>query len=150
LEYESDQSEHGLDELTINTVRANSEEHALIKLSNVSIKLKLDSGAEANVLIKQDFDRIVPKHQRQCELKPTSAKLTAFGGHSIPILGVCFFKSEYKGITHVLRFHVVTEGKSLLGCEDCKALKLVSFHVNTVEGPSSGEEKSFTKLSNRV
>ena len=58
LEQDGDYLEHGLDELTIDTVGTSNEEHAMIKLNNVNDKLKLDSGAEANVLTKWDFNSV--------------------------------------------------------------------------------------------
>lgn len=52
----------------------------MIRITNANIKLKLDSGAEANFLTKQDFEKAVPKKQRQSKLKSGNAKLTASVG----------------------------------------------------------------------
>ena len=104
------------------------EEHAYLKINNKTIRVKLDSVAETNVLSKKDYETITPKRQRFSKLKLSTAKLTAFGGHNIPVIGKCYLKCQYKGTTQVLEFQVVENGKSLLGCANCKSMKLVIFH----------------------
>ena len=42
---------------------------------------------------------------------------------------------------------MVKEGKSLLGCEDCKSLRLLSFHVNDMKDQSP-KKNSLSELSN--
>ena len=39
----------------------NDEEHASHKINNMTIPIKLDSGAETNVLTKKDFEAAVSK-----------------------------------------------------------------------------------------
>ena len=90
----------------------------------------MDSGT--NVITKEDFNNVVPKRQRQTKLKSSSLKLTAFGGHDIPVIGKCTHKSLVNGTSQILKFQVVEMGNSLLGCEDCKKLKLVTFNVNDI------------------
>ena len=90
--------------------------------------MKLDTGAEVNILTEQDFNRAVPKRQRRHKLKESKAKLTAFGGHDIPTMGKCFLQCQNKGATEVIEFHVVRNGKTLLGCKNCKSMKLITFH----------------------
>ena len=71
---------------------------------------------------------MVPKRQRPTKLKPSNAKLKAFGGHPIPVLGKHFLRCVYQGLTHVYEFHVVETGTSLLGCTSCKRMRLVTFN----------------------
>ena len=68
----------------------NDEEHASLKINHTTIGIKLDCGAETNILTKKDFEAAVPKRQRRSKLKPSTAKLIAFGGHNIPVLGKCY------------------------------------------------------------
>ena len=104
-------------------------EHASITFNNnKTLSFKLDTGAETNILTKADFCKIIPKRQRTSKLRPSTAKLTAYGGHAIPILGKCYLQCQYKSSKQVIEFHVVEHGKSLLGCTSCKSLKLVTFH----------------------
>ena len=146
LEYEENQyeHEHGID--TIETTSTSIEnkrvasadtnvheltknEHASLTFNNnKTLSFKLDTGAETNILTKADFDKIVPKRQRTSKLRPSTAKLTAYGGHAIPILGKCYLQCQYQSSKQVIEFHVVENGKSLLGCTSCKSLKLVTFY----------------------
>lgn len=104
-------------------------EHASLTFNNnKTLSFKLDTGAETNILTKADFDKIVPKRQRTSKLRPSTAKLTAYGGHAIPILGKCYLQCQYQSSKQVIEFHVVEKGKSLLGCTSCQSLKLVTFH----------------------
>ena len=66
--------------------------------------------------------------QRKQKFKESTAKLTAFGGHDIPVIGKCHLQCRHKGTTHVLEFQVVELGKSLLGCASCKSKELITFH----------------------
>ena len=74
----------------------------------------------------------MPKRQRQTKLRSSSLKLTAFGGHDIPVIGKCTLKCLVNGTSQILKFQVVEKGNSLLGCEDCKKLKLITFNVNDI------------------
>ena len=74
----------------------------------------------------------MPKRQRQTKLRSSSLKLTAFGGHGIPVIGKCTLKCLVNGTSQILKFQVVKKGNSLLVCEDCKKLKLVTINVNDI------------------
>lgn len=143
IEVDSDVSEHGIDTVQSPTMQEN--EHATLKINNTSVRLKLDSSAETNILTHHDFLKVIPKRQRNNKLKRSTAKLTAFGGHNIPVLGKCYLRCQYKNVTQILEFHVVESGTSLLGCTNCKSMKLISFHnVNQLnnEASSPGTAKS--------
>ena len=132
VKYESDYSDHGIDQITIDTVNSSSKEHVTIGINNKQLKFKLDSRAGTNVITKEDFNYVVPKRQRQTKLRSSSLKLTAFGGHDIPVIGKCTLKCLVNGTSQILKFQVVEKGNSLLGCEDCKKLKLITFNVNDI------------------
>ena len=133
---ESDYSDHGIDQITIDSVDTRTEEYATLKINGKLLNFKLDSGAETNVLTIKDFQTVVPRKQRNSKLKPSTAKLTSFGGHDIPVVGMCSLKCYSKNNMHVLKFQVVEKGRSLLGCEDCKNLNLITFSVNEVQNDS--------------
>lgn len=129
VEYDSDLSAHGID--TVNTKTTSSpadtiqeqtpNEHASLTINHKTLRLKPDSGAETNILTKT-------KHQRTSKMRQSNAKLTAYGGHSIPVIGKCYLRSQYKTVSKVIEFHIVENGKSLLGCNDCKNMNLITFH----------------------
>ena len=62
IEVDSDVSEHGIDTVQSPTMQEN--EHATLKINNTSVRLKLDSGAETNILTHHDFLKVIPKRQR--------------------------------------------------------------------------------------
>ena len=122
-------SEHGIDMVGSREPQTNThEEHATIRINNKPLTVKLDSGAETNIIRKEEFHRLVPKRRRKQKLKESTAKLTAFGGHDIPVIGKCHLQCRHRGTTHVLEFQVVEQGKSLLGCASCKSMELITFH----------------------
>lgn len=143
LEYESESSDYGIDGLHLDALNnSDSEEYAWVEINDKQIQLKLDSGAEANVLTKKDYDSVIPKRLRQSKLIPTKAKLTAYGGHDIPILGKCFLKCRHKGKCHVIEFHIVNGSKSILGCRDCKNMNLVQFNnLDHLENQQTNKEQ---------
>ena len=122
-------SEHGIDMVGSREPQTNiHEEHATIRINNKPLTVKLDSGAATNIIPKEEFHRLVPKRQRKQKLKESTAKLTAFGGHDIPVIGKCHLQCRHRGTTHVLEFQVVEQGKSLLGCASSKSMELITFH----------------------
>ena len=52
------------------------------------IVCKLDTGAEMNVIYKQDYNKVVTD-PRLLQLGPPQCKITACGGHNIRNLGSC-------------------------------------------------------------
>ena len=96
-------SEHGIDMVGSRKPQTNThEEHAMIRINNKPLTVKLDSGAETNIIPKEEFHRLVPKRQRKQKLKESTAKLTAFGGHDIPVIGKCHLQCRHRGTTHVV------------------------------------------------
>ena len=129
VDYESESdasnSSHGIDMVNNSTSKSDiTNEHARLMINNKRLNIKLDTGVETNIITKQDFNLVVPRRQRASKLKPSKAKLTAYGGHNIPVASKCHLKCEYKGTTQVLEFQVVDTGKSLLGCASCKSMNI--------------------------
>ena len=125
-----DYSDHRIDHLTVDTVSTSSEEYATFTIYSKALRLKLDLGAGANVIGRKDFYSVVPKRQRQSKLRLSTTKLTAHGGHDIPVIGKCTLKCQVDKKAEILEFQVVENGKSVLGCTDSKKLQLITFTVN--------------------
>ena len=146
-DYDSDYDQ-GIDHITIDSVESrHTEQYAKIIIDEKHVHLKLDTGAETSVLTREDFNNIVPRKNRRTKLQSSHAKLTAFGGHAIPVIGQCSMLCRAKEVNHIIKFQVVETGKSLLGCEDSKRLKLISFNINPIYATSSptNELKGKTK-----
>ena len=89
-----DYSDFGeIDPISIDGVEK-STETTKIQINGQIMDIKIDSGAEANLLSEQDFKKVVPKFQQQAKLRPSKERLTAYGGHTILVLGKCFCAVE--------------------------------------------------------
>ena len=98
-----------------------------IQINGHLMDITIDSGAEAHLLSSQDCQTVVPKSQQTAQLRPPKERLTAYGGHVIPVLGKWFLRCQnIKGQEEILEFHVVNEHKSLLGCESSKKLQFIT------------------------
>lgn len=135
--YETDESERGIDYITIHSLGSKenkkSEHYSTINVGNKNLRIKVDTGAETSVLTNNDFNKVVPCSRRQSKLHPSNARLTAFGGHTIPVIGQCHLMVQTNSTNKIVRFQVVKEGKSLLGCEDSNDLQLVTFNMDDIQ-----------------
>ena len=94
-----------------------------------NITCKLDTGAEANVLLVSAYNKLLNRPP----LMPTDIKLTAYGGSSINPIGTCILQCSSKETSQSVKFYVVTvDSQPILGLKDCERLGLVK-RVNTVE-----------------
>ena len=143
LDIDGDISDHGIDEIQSH-IHGSTNEHATLKINNKPIQLKLDSGVGTNILTKSDFEKVVPRRRRYNKLKSSQVKLTAFGGHPIPVIGKCYLLCTHQDSTRVVEFHVVEKGTSLLGCADWKSMQFITF--NNIEQITS-EKSSLSGLS---
>ena len=108
-------------------------------MNNNLVEFKLDTGAQANVIPSDVFNK--PKGMPQ--LKTTKAKLTGFKGSEILMVGVArmICKCKYKHIDSYF-FVVEAEGQPpLLGLRACQELGLTTF-VRTVDIAGVNAESS--------
>ncbi|XP_062583207.1 uncharacterized protein K02A2.6-like [Saccostrea cucullata] len=108
----------------------------LIGPKNKSIKFKLDTGSQVNVLPKHVLDSL--NLSIVYNLMQTDQKLSAYNGNSLYSLGCLELACTYKGQLQNLTFHVVeTTSPPILGmraCLDFGLIKLVySCDLGTVE-----------------
>ena len=104
------------------------EWRATVRLNDKPVSLKVDTGAECNVITKDLYDSICtrPPHK-------TKTKLVAFGGHKLNPCGKATILSEYKGKYKVLEFMIVDGNvQNVLGKTSCSELKLVK-RVDAIE-----------------
>ena len=84
-----------LEELFIGQVQKydhGQEWKACLQVNNNIIELKLDTGAQANVIPSDVFNSL----QGTPQLKTTETKLTGFSGSEIPVLGVARMICKYR------------------------------------------------------
>ena len=63
------QSDYGIEVISCDSVESANEQFATLLINHRSVSLKLDSGAETNILTLVDFNKVVPKRQRAIKLK---------------------------------------------------------------------------------
>ena len=105
-----------------------------IIINDAIVPMKLDTGAQANVLSWEDFKNI------KANLHEHSETLLGYTGDKLNILGKCLVKVQYKDITCRRVFYVCKGPQhSLLGRELCEKLQLVKL---TCEIDAVNEEQS--------
>ena len=106
-----------------------------ISINGADIVVKLDSGAQVNVLKESNYNQI----NKKPPLSDTNRRLIGYGGAVIPVLGKSTFLIKCKGIEYTAVFYVVPDGgggsMSLLGRDDCERFGLISrvgevFHLS--------------------
>ena len=104
-----------------------------LKVNNKSVKFKIDTGAQCNVLPKEIFDRI----KKKPKLVATRTKLTAYGGTPVPVIGKCSLEIEQTAKRKLdAEFFVVKapNAKPLNGLQTCQNLELININqVNDVQ-----------------
>jgi hypothetical protein len=90
-----------------------------IKKSRVA--LKIDTGAKANLISHATYKKVAPN----ATIKKTNNRLVTYSGQSIPVVGVCTLKVNYKGGHCKLDFYIVTKGQSILGLKAAVELGLI-------------------------
>lgn len=97
-----------------------------LKLNDILTACKLDTGAEGNVMSAETYRKIGKMNQ----LKKSSTRIVAFGGHTVQHHGACTLSVQHKNSDPVTcTFHVTdSPGPTLIGLPTCHQLGLVSFH----------------------
>ena len=96
----------------------------------IPLTCKVDTGAEVNVISKDDYDRLNPSSQ-QIPLGPTQYRITTYGGYTIKILGTWPLYVHQNGSIKEVIFNVTdVPGPAMLGCKTCEELELVKFNCS--------------------
>lgn len=104
-----------------------------IKVENLFVNFRLDTGADANVLPETIFRQIVAKSDKFIKLFKHVSLLKAYNESSIKTLGQVFLNINIRNIDVVIKFVVVAGDLSpILGIETCEKLGLIS--RNSVNG----------------
>ena len=111
---------------SIDRIRQSEAEHVTLTLNNQAIRLKLDTGAEVNVIPYSAFKKIA--ETSKIDLRKPKARLSAYNGEDIPVKAVCTLQSKHKGTTCNLEFFITSiESEPVLSISACKELGLIKF-----------------------
>ena len=124
-----------IDSSTVNLARDEAFAKVHVELPNIDhpksmLKVKVDTGAQGNILPLRIFRNMFPEHVDEHGLPtgttPTHTKLTAYNGTSIPQHGVCSIKCSYGDKKTNARFYVAdVDGPAICGLPTSCELQLV-------------------------
>jgi len=125
-----------LNTVTVDSVEHNGDDwiHPLL-VNNVMIPVKLDTGAQTNILSEVDYKSL----RNRPKLHPTQQRLKSFYNGNIPAIGKCVATVLHRGESHRLSFFVVPGGvHSLLGRAACERLNLIGLvRVVDIQSPQT-------------
>lgn len=106
------------------------------KVCRKMCKCKLDTGAEGNVIPVSTYKRLCPRSSVNefgvpSDLKPSSTRITAYGGTTVQHYGTCSLTLHHRRQRLRCSFHVVnTTGPIILGLPTCQSLGLVTLNYS--------------------
>ena len=110
------------------------EATVIIQVEDCNVKMKIDTGAEVDVMPLRVFKQLNNRCKEQLRLNPTNMKLLGYGGSEIMVLGKCNTKCKAKDKEIVTDFYVVeTDSRTVLGFQSCKALNLIKVMCSVEE-----------------
>ena len=98
-----------------------------MQVNSHTVSVKLDTGAQANIISETEYQKLRPKPK----LQKARVKLTGYSTVPIPVKGRCCVQVEYRGMKHSVSFLVVPGNRqSLLGLRTCEHMNLVKRVLN--------------------
>ena len=85
---------------SVDQVRQSETEYITLSLNKQNIQLKLDTGAEVNVIPYSTFRKVAKTSKT--ELRKPKACLSAYNRENIPIKAFCTLQCQHKGTIHNL------------------------------------------------
>ncbi len=104
-----------------NTEPTEDEWWVTVRMKGKRIKLKIDSGAKANIISRKTYLRIAGK----VKLYKTKTKLMTYNKKEITVVGTWTIKTGYKQKYNRLQFYVVPDSENIIGLRAAVALNLI-------------------------
>ena len=137
-----------IEEIGSNIEKKVTEAFRILKINNKKVKVKLDTGAEVNVMPLRVYEQIKSK---DVKMKTTATKLCVYGGANLPIVGKIDVKYEFRDPEEQAEFFIVkTDSKTLLSLRTCKSLGIIQMlhEVKSQEQHNEKGDKNDKKQSN--
>ena len=100
-----------------------TEAFAVIGMNGKRVKVKLDTGAEVNVMPLRVFSQI---EDVETELKATKVKLNGYSGEEIPVKGTVKMQYKFKEINLSTIFYIVeSNSKTVISLQTCRDLGII-------------------------
>ena len=118
----SEQYTVSLGECRIDSVHTDSSWIRTFRVNGTEIPVKLDSGAQGNVMSVNVFKSL----QHKPTVKPMKTSLIGFGGNKITPRGIVSLNIEFKDKKHSVEFFVIEQtAQTLLGLPTCRQLDVL-------------------------
>ena len=143
------------DDFFIGTVQNSSDDDWTenIMINNKSIEVKLDTGAQCNVMSRKVYNSIVQNNIAQNDIAQnviaqnnnfpfdaSNARLVSYSGHKIIPIGKARFECLRKNKSHQITFQIIDEdAPSLLGRKTCLELGLIERIMNLQRSDGGNE-----------
>ena len=119
---------------SIDAITQKQEEiYDTVVINGKSIQLKIDTGAQCNVLPLQTF-KTIRRHERIKESR--KSRLVDYGGNTIETLGTVTFQCQHNNNQESLTFHIIKlDAKPIIGLHDSRRLSMIKICVDSVSEP---------------
>ena len=120
---DEESSDFFLDTITVDSVNTETDDWIYpLAVNGTAIPVKLDTGAQVNILSESDYNRLKNKPQ----LRRATETLKAYNQSQIIVKGKCVVTVDHNARKHKLLFFVVPGDKqTLLGRQACEKFGLV-------------------------
>ena len=129
------QKKQQIDSMTRGYDAQKKEATLVMKMNDKNVRIKLDTGAEVNVMPSRVFSQIADRE----DIEQNNVKLKGYGGSAIPVIGGSFIRCAYNNIYEDVTFYIVESlRKTALGLESCQDFKLFRI-MDQIKHLSSGK-----------
>ena len=104
----------------------NQAEYVTLSVNNTEVKMKLDTGAEVNVIPIKTYKTLASS--TRIPLRKPTLNLIAYNGEPVPVKAVCKLQCKHRGEEYDLEFYITeTPSEPVLSIAACKRLNLIKF-----------------------
>ena len=121
-----------------------TEALAILKINNKKVKIKLDTGAEVNVMPMRVFKEIDEGHVK---MEKTKTKLCGYGGTNIPVKEKIKMMCEFRDTKQKSEFYLAkTDSKTVLSLQTCRELEMIQILSEVISKEDSKKERDGTSM----
>lgn len=141
---ETDSSENELYIGAIHNHTNQSDRHLdLMTALNKRLHVKLDTGAQANVMSEATYRETWPSSP----MRKSAVRLTSYSGDKIPVIGETDVSCKYKDKTYRIKFIITsTKAENVLGLEACQRMNLIQ-RIQAMQKLESSEGELLTEFN---
>ena len=125
------------EEVTTSKEKKVTEAFVIAKINNKKVKVKLDTGAEVNVMLLRICKQI---ETEAVQMRKIATKLCGYGGTNIPVIGKITMKCKLRDAKEQLEFYIVIiDSERVLSLQIWKLLRIMQI-LNEVKSQKQYDE----------